>query len=252
MKLIWEPEERDIAKVKALWASYAEHSGSKKIIQTNIMRSRLDVSTDNFWKCVVAGLLEISPYHAYNRRIRGFRAETLVQLSLQLVYLTGGSYHYIYTALRKDGEIRHPSALAESIAETFILLDVSKWALWHELKTLLTENDNREVERQAAQSFAAQLGLSPFRSRKILYSIVVLKYEIPIYPKHLNWLKTLPLPFALSFEKLKKEDYYTFICDCFIALSESAGIYPCQLDTAIMVGYTPKPVKKRKTFHLSR
>jgi thermostable 8-oxoguanine DNA glycosylase len=238
MKLNWQIEPADVARVGSLLELHQDDPFVQYRVARNLRKEKPEVPKEEFWKALVSCLLTSQQRSGPGTPVTRFTSTVPFPLDYHLCRSQRDLRSFAQDTLTSFGGIRFSNRLADHVAENLDLLEVG---LWSETLTVLDElrlAQTLESERMAAGFVAEHFkGFGPKQSRNLLQSLGLTRFEIPIDSRITKWLNDFGFPVRLSAEALSDANYYVFVSEGFQQLCDKSGVFPCVLDAAIFASY---------------
>jgi N-glycosylase/DNA lyase len=238
MKLLWEIEDRDVARVRAF---YSEHENNEFVVsrrRINVEGNPPKFSRPAFWKAMVSCLLTTQQRAGPNSAVSRFSGTRTFSLNYGRCRQQPNLERFARKTLVEFGGIRRSNRLAEEIQYNFTWLEDGGWDEIRESIARLKRNRSQKAEARAADFIDDSLkGFGPKQSRNLLQGLGLTRHEIPIDSRITKWLNEFGFPIVLSTTALADRNYYGFVADGFHSLCKACDIYPCLLDAAIFSSY---------------
>jgi len=238
MKLIWQVENEDIAKVKEFYELHKNSNFVVTRIKRNINKDLPEVTKDEFWIAMVSCLLTTQQRSGPTSRITQFINSRPFPLEYELCKSSADIQSLVEDVLTKFGGIRRAKTIGEESDVNFKWLESGGWEQVFGIVSTLLETSSVEVERESAKVIMDNLrGFGPKQSRNLLQMLGLTKFEIPIDSRITKWLTDFGFPIKLSATALGDENYYNFVQDGFRKICEACDIYPCVMDAVIFSSF---------------
>ena len=237
MELIWDINNKDVQKVKAL-IKRMKNNPLVAQRRKNLKKKIDTVDKHLFWYRLVACLLTTQQRSGPESPISKFLRLEPFPLSLNNCSNHDNLEEFIHSTLSSYDGIRRYNRITEEIVHNFTLIDSEKWS---NIKLTLEKlaHDHTHLEEQKAAEKVQSLfkGFGPKQSRNLLQSLNLSVYEIPIDSRITKWLNNFGFPIKLSSKILSDNDNYNLISSGIQKLCAKVGIYPCILDAAIFASF---------------
>ena len=238
MKLTWEIEDSDVARVKAF---YREHEYNEFVVhrrETNVEGDTPKFSRPDFWKAMVSCLLTTQQRAGPNSAVSRFSGARTFPLNYKRCREQRNLERFARETLGGFGGIRRSNRLADEIQHNFAYLESGGWAEVRNVIARLRRNRTQRAEIRAADFIDDNLkGFGPKQSRNLLQGLGLTRYEIPIDSRITRWWNDYEFPVVLSAVALADRNYYGLVSQGFRKLCDACRIYPCLLDAAIFSSY---------------
>lgn len=234
MKLHWEIDDNDVARVETLVASQAANALIRARQERNLASEKPAVTKARFWRAMVSMRLTTRQKSGPESHVARFIRLNPFPLSYAEVRAAQSAQRMIAKVLRQAGGIRFGDKIASELAKNLQSLEGALWADTLDQCNRLTKPVPREVEIEVAQHIQMHfLGFGPKQSRNLLQSLGLTRYEIPIDSRLTDWLNEFGFPVRLTATALGDDNYYRFVSDGIQALCERCGVVPCIFDAAV-------------------
>ncbi len=241
MKVKWIITRTDVAKVKALVESQAEHPFVRARIRENVDTSHVPAfSRARFWKwhiaCMLSSRQPSGPDGALNRLLR----RKPFPLTLRACRERSASLvSDVARILSAAGGIRFIPRRSQWVADNLAWLEEGGWDDMRSASRALREcrasaphPQHSAIERCAAKTATAMKGFGPKQSRNLWQALGLSRYEIPVDARVTRWLNGNVLDLKLSAGSLGDWRYYEFVLDGLQQLCAKAEVLPCVFDAA--------------------
>ena len=238
MRLHWEIEKEDVARVKAFYGQHKDNDLVLRRRRTNIEADPPKFSRPVFWKAAVNCLLTTQQRVGPDSAVARFGGGRAFPLSYDRCRRQRNVESFARKTLVEFGGIRRSGRLAEEIGHNLAWLEEGGWDEIREAIAQLKRKRTQRAEVEAADFVADNLkGFGPKQSRNLLQGLGLTRYEIPIDSRITKWLNDSGFPVVLSAVALADRNYYAFVSGGIRKLCEACRIYPCLLDAAIFSSY---------------
>ncbi len=238
MKLIWQIEDSDIAKVKSFFEASKNNSFVLNRIERNVKKNIHEFSNDVFWKAMVACLLTTQQRSGPNSAITKFTCIQPFPLDYATCKASDSLAAYAGSILTNFGGIRRAKTIGEEMQANLSWLENGGWNTINEIIKNLTYKGTIDTERKSAKILKDNLkGFGPKQSRNLLQTLGLTEFEIPVDSRITKWLSDFGFPIKLSATALGDENYYNFVQDGFQKICEACDILPCVMDAAIFASF---------------
>ena len=238
MKIIWQVDAEDVAKVKAFVEQYQDDPFVKDRIVSNLRDSKPPVTKEYFWYVMVGCLLTTQQRSGPDSSVVRFLQVKPFPLEYAVCRQRNDVADYTQAALASFGGLRRSTTIGKEVAANLQFLEQGGWDQTFEHLDCVRVNSRPETERQAAEFIDAKfVGFGPKQSRNLLQWLGLSRYEIPIDSRITKWLNDFGFPVKLSATALSDASYYDFVSDGVQRLCEACQIMPCVLDAAIFSSF---------------
>jgi hypothetical protein len=234
MRLHWQIDDTDVARVKDLLSSQAGNALVLARRKRNLAKAKPAVTKARFWRAMVSMRLTTRQKSGPESHVARFVRLKPFPVRYAVVHQARDAGVLIAKALRKAGGIRFADKIASELAQNLKSLENGLWtdtlAQCNRLTQLVARDVEIEVSRHIQEHF---LGFGPKQSRNLLQSLGLTRYEIPIDSRLTDWLNKFGFPVHLTAKALGDDNYYRFVSDGVQALCERSGVLPCLFDAAV-------------------
>lgn len=234
MKLQWQIDEKDVARVKALIDTQVGNALIRVRQERNLAKTKPTVTRERFWRAMVCMRLTTRQRSGPESYVARFVRRSPFPLAYTDVYSARDTSALIAKMLRDAGGIRFADKIAAELAQNLECLETGLWTYTLDQCNRLTQLVPREIEIEVAgliqRSF---MGFGPKQSRNLLQSLGLTRYEIPIDSRLTDWLNEFGFPVRLTAMALADDSYYRFVLDAIQALCERSSVLPCIFDAAV-------------------
>ncbi|PKQ63159.1 hypothetical protein BZG02_10385 [Labilibaculum filiforme] len=232
MKIIWDVNDSDIKKVVDFVNNNKTLLVEKRMLK-NIRRKELVISKDIILKkmlrCLLTGQQDINQ----DKKLNAFFNKTPFLFTDEFLSKEYDIESAVQEALASNGIIPSGKTINFFILNYFYLLQ-SNWEIMVELEKCSAEDYTVAQERELADYIDKVFkGFGSIQARSFLQTLGLTKYEIPITPQFIGWLKNFGFPILFSPIALQDKSFYHFISNGIQLLCEKANIYPCLLDATV-------------------
>lgn len=239
VKLLWQVEDGDVAKVKSF---YDEHKDNDFVVsrrKLNVEGKPPKFSHASFWKAMVGCLLTTQQRSGPTSAASGFSGTYPFPLNYTECGRQKRLESFVRGTLTNFGGIRRSGKIAEEVQHNFRWLENGGWReVKEQVENLRCSPRTQKLEISTADFIDDNLkGFGPKQARNLLQGLGLTKYEIPIDSRITKWLNDFGFPVGLSAVALADRSYYGFVSQGFRTLCDACGIYPCLLDAAIFSSY---------------
>lgn len=238
MKLAWEIDDRDVAKIQEFYKVHENNNFVVRRRKRNVNKELPAFTHEMFWEAMVSCLLTTQqrsgPHSAVTRFISSKPFPLNYEKCKQKIHLKS----FAEATITQFGGIRRSKTLADEIAENYNWFHNGGWGFIDSMVSQLVAVGTAEEEISASDKIADKLkGFGPKQSRNLLQALGLTKYEIPIDSRISKWMNDFGFPLQLSATALSDRNYYNFVSEGFRRMCAASGIYPCLLDAAIFSSF---------------
>ncbi len=238
MKLTWQIEPADIARVQTFLAQHRDTPFVKMRIATNLRNDKPPVTKPMFWERIVGCLLTTQQRSGPKTAVSRFLRTQPFSLEYQSCVRQRNLDQFTHTILTKFGGLRRSTTIGKELSANLTYLENGGW---HPVMSHLHEiilHPDAQTERRAADFIDEKLmGFGPKQSRNLLQGLGLSRYETPIDSRITKWLNEFGFPVILTASALGDRNYYAFVSEGFQRLCEACEIMPCVLDAAIFSSF---------------
>lgn len=238
MKLVWQFDPEDIARVKAFFNEHKNNHFVKARIATNLAADKPPIGKDIFWDRMVGCLLTTQQRSGPGSSVTKF----LLTKPSPLDYVTCIEQNDLAEFARQTisgfGGLRRSTTIGKELAANMSFLNGGGWEQTSQHLDAVRLGSSPDTERGAAAFIDEKFkGFGPKQSRNLLQGLGLSRYEIPIDSRITKWLNDIGFPVKLTANALQDRNYYNFVSDGFQRLCEACDIMPCVLDAAIFSSF---------------
>lgn len=238
MKLIWEIDENDVARIRAFYQIHENNKFVARRLRRNVKKELPVFTNDMFWEAMVSCLLTTQQRSGPDSAVTRFISSKPFLLSYQTCNQEKDLQSFAETTITRFGGIRRGTILSQEITKNYTWLNHGGWDFINTTISRLITIGTVAAEIEAAEKIAENLkGFGPKQSRNILQSLGFTKYEIPIDSRISKWMNDFGFPIQLSATALSDHNYYNFVSEGFRRMCAASDIYPCLLDAAIFSSF---------------
>jgi hypothetical protein len=238
MKLAWEINDRDVAKIQEFYKIHENNNFVARRRKRNVNKELPVFTHEIFWEVMVSCLLTTQQRSGPQSAVTRFISSKPFPLNYKTCKQEINLKSFAETTITQFGGIRRGATLAEEITENYSWLNNRGWAFVDSMVSQLIAVGTVEEEISASDKIADRLkGFGPKQSRNLLQALGLTKYEIPIDSRISKWMNDFGFPLQLSATALSDRNYYNFVSEGFRRMCAASGIYPCLLDAAIFSSF---------------
>jgi len=240
MRIIWQIDPTDVAKVRAFYADHQDNPFVRERIRRNLRADKPPVTRCQFWEHLVGCLLTSRQRSGPNSPVSRFLSVPSFPLRYDICSAQQNLASFVQATLSGFGGLLYYNNISKFLSAAFDFIEHGGWETIFEHLESVRLNSSPEAERRAAQFLALEKGLvgvGPKQSRNLLQVIGLSRYEIPIDSRITGWLNTFGFPVRLTAASLQDLNYCNFVSDGFQRLAEACDIMPCVLDAAIFSSF---------------
>jgi len=238
MKIIWQVDDKDIARVKEFFDLHRDNAFVKMRITRNLADDKPPVTKELFWEVMIACLLTTQQRSGPGSAVKKFISTNPCLLRYELCREQSDLDAFVTKILSDFGGLRRSTTIGREAKANWTFLQGSGWDATQEALERVRLKASQETERQASQFIDEKFsGFGPKQSRNLLQVLGLSQYEIPIDSRITKWLNEFGFPIRLTANALGDRNYYEFVSDGFQRLAEACGIAPCVLDAAVFSSF---------------
>jgi hypothetical protein len=238
MKIIWQIDPEDIAKVKEFFALHRDNAFVKMRISTNLKDDKPPVSKETFWEVMISCLLTTQQRSGPGSAVTRFISTTPFPVRHELCREQAALDSFVTQVLSEFGGLRRSTTIGREAKANLLYLDNGGWQPTFEALEKVRLLPSPETERHAARFVDENFqGFGPKQSRNLLQGLGLSRFEIPIDSRITKWLNEFGFPVRLTASALADRNYFEFVSDGFQQLAEACEIAPCVLDAAIFSSF---------------
>ncbi len=238
MKLAWQVDDADIAKVKAFFSKLQDNPVVRLRAATNLATNKQQITKDFFWQAMLSCMLTTQQRSSPNSPVIRFISAKPFPLTYEDCCRQVDIASYVTKKLTAFGGVRRSSIIGTEAKANFTYLHDHHWH--HTLRhlDLVRVKPCQATERVAARFIAERFkGFGPKQSRNLLQFLGLSQFEIPIDSRITRWLNDFGFPMKLTATALADQSYYEFVSEGFQQLAAACEITPCLLDAAIFASF---------------
>jgi hypothetical protein len=238
MKLIWQIEPEDIAKVKEFFERHKDNPLVKKRIATNMIDDKPVVTKEIFWKVMISCLLTTQQRSGPGSPVTHFILTDPFPLRYKLCCEQEDLDLFVTKVLSDFGGLRRSTTIGKEAKTNARYLQNGGWQATWQLLEPVRLKPCPETERQAARFLDDHFeGFGPKQARNLLQKLGLSRFEVPIDSRIAKWLNDFGFPVKLTANALADRNYFEFVSEGFQRLAEDSRIAPCVLDAAIFSSF---------------
>ena len=238
MKIIWQIDPEDIAKVKAFYDKHSENAFVQSRIAINLADDKPAITREVFWDRMVGCLLTTQQRSGPDSPVSRFILTNPSPLSYALCIEQHDLAEFSRATISGFGGLRRSTTIGKELAANLSFLNNGGWEPTLQHLDQVRLNPSAETERLAAAFIDDSFkGFGPKQSRNLLQGLGMSRYEIPIDSRITKWLNAFGFPVRLTANALQDRNYYAFVSDGFQQLCKECDIMPCVLDAAIFSSF---------------
>lgn len=238
MKIIWQIDAEDVAKVRTFFDRHQHNPLVKDRIASNLREHKPPVSKEEFWYVMVGCLLTTQQRSGPSSSVARFLRVTPFPLSYAVCVQQSEIDAYTKKTLTSFGGLRRSTTIGDEVAANLYFLEHDGWSQTLKYLDCVRVKSLPETERRAADFIDQHFkGFGPKQSRNLLQWLGLSRFETPIDSRITKWLNDFGYPVKLTANALGDANYYTFVSEGFQRLAEACGLMPCVLDAAIFASF---------------
>ena len=238
MKLIWQIDSDDIARVKKFFDLHRANAFVKMRVATNLSDDKPPVTKELFWEVMLACMLTTQQRSGPGSHVTRFISTSPCLLRHELCRAQADLDVFVTKVLSDFGGLRRSTTIGREAKANWSYLEGGGWEATLEVLERVRLGPSPETERNAARFIDENFnGFGPKQSRNLLQGLGLSRYEVPIDSRITKWLNEFGFPIRLTASALADRDYFEFVSDGFQRLAVACGIAPCVLDAAIFSSF---------------
>ena len=238
MKIIWQVDVEDIAKVKEFFDRHKNNTFVKRRIATNLREDKPPVTKEQFWEVMIACLLTTQQRSGPGSSVARFISATPFPLNHELCLAQAELDTFVTKVLSEFGGLRRSTTIGREAKANLGYLENGGWQATANVLETIRLHSSPETERHAVRFIDDHFqGFGPKQSRNLIQELGLSRFEIPIDSRITKWLNEFGFPVKLTANALADQSYFEFVSDGFQGLSNACGIVPCVLDAAIFSSF---------------
>jgi hypothetical protein len=238
VKIIWQIDAADIARVKEFFDLRRDSLFVKKRIATNLKDDKPPVTKELLWEVMIACMLTTQQRSGPGSHVTRFIATNPCLLRHELCREQGDLDVFVTKVLSDFGGLRRSATIGREAKANWSYLEMGGWEATLEVLERVRLNPSQEAEQHAARFVDENFrGFGPKQSRNLLQGLGLSRYEVPIDSRITKWLNEFGFPIRLTGNALADRSYFEFVSEGFQRLAEACGIAPCVLDAAIFSSF---------------
>jgi hypothetical protein len=238
MKINWQIDPEDIAKVKTFFDLHRDNAFVKMRIATNLKDDKPPVTKELFWEVMIACLLTTQQRSGPGSAVTRFISTTPFLLQHKLCRGQVDLDVFVKKVLSEFGGLRRSTTIGREAKANWTYLEDGGWQATLDVLEQVRLHPSPETERNAARFVGENFnGFGPKQSRNLLQGLGLSRYEVPIDSRITKWLNGFGFPVRLTASALADCNYFEFVSDGFQRLALACGIAPCVLDAAIFSSF---------------
>ena len=238
MRLLWQIDSEDIARVRAFYEKHCDNPFVKSRISTNLRADKPPISKGEFWDRMVGCLLTTQQRSGPGSAVTKFLLTKPSPLNYSMYDEQDELAEFTRAVLTNFGGLRRSTTIGKELAVNMSFLRDGGWEPTLQHLDDLRTTSSPETEKRAAAFIDDKFkGFGPKQSRNLLQGLGLSRFEIPIDSRITKWLNAIGFPVKLTASALQDRNYYNFVSDGFQKLCEACDIMPCVLDAAIFSSF---------------
>lgn len=238
MKIIWQIDDEDIAKVKEFFDQHKDNVFVKYRMATNLKDDKPPVTKEQFWEVMISCLLTTQQRSGPGSSVTRFISATPFPLKHDLCLGQADLDIFVTKVLSEFGGLRRSTTIGKEAKANLAYLEDGGWqgtfACLEEVRLSPTPTTERKAVRFIDDHFQ---GFGPKQSRNLIQGLGLSRFEIPIDSRITKWLNEFGFPVKLTANALADQNHFEFVSDGFQRLAEASDIAPCVLDAAIFSSF---------------
>jgi hypothetical protein len=238
MKIVWQIEPDDFAKVKTFFDRHKDNAFVKMRIATNLKDDKQPVTKVLFWQTMISCLLTTQQRSGPGTSVTRFMLASPFLLPHELCEAQADLDSFATKVLTDFGGLRRSTTIGREAKANLSYLENGGWQETFEVLENVRLHQSPESERIAVRLIDEHYqGFGPKQSRNLLQGLGLGQFEIPIDSRITKWLNEFGFPIKLTANALADQNYFEFVSDGFQRLAAASGIVPCVLDAAIFSSF---------------
>jgi len=238
MKIIWQIDPEDIAKVQEFFVQHSDTPFVRKRMDINLRDSKPPITKPAVWNRMVGCLLTTQQRSGPETAVSKFLLTKPFPLEYELCFSQDDLADFTRNVLSSFGGLLYYNNIAKFLSANMPFLEDGGWEQVFKHLDEVRLNSTPDTERRAAEFVDQKLkGFGPKQSRNLLQGLGLSRYEIPVDSRITKWLNDFGFPVKLTANTLSDHNYYNFVSDGFQRLCEACDIMPCVLDAAIFSSF---------------
>lgn len=189
MKIVWEVEPEEVAKLRRFVYTQKDNPFVRSRIERNVTNPPTSVEIDLFWQVLVSCLLTSRQRSGPDSYVSQFLRSKPFSLTYAFYQQESNPLAAGERVLRSAGGIRFYDRIAGYLAENYATLSSGMWVETREVIGGLIDQDSPSPEHQAARFMRENFkGVGPKQSRTLLQILGLTKYEFPLDSRITRWL----------------------------------------------------------------
>jgi hypothetical protein len=238
MKILWQIEVEDVAKVKEFFDRHKDNAFVKMRIATNLNDGKPPVTKEAFWELMISCLLTTQQRSGPGSSVTRFILTKPFPLRYELCCGQADLASFVTKVLGDFGGLRRSTTIGKEAKANAAYLQNGGWQATSQVLEAVRLHPSPEAERRAARFIDENFqGFGPKQSRNLLQGLGLSRFEVPIDSRITKWLNDFGFPVKLTANALADRNYFEFVSEGFQRLAEASGIAPCVLDAAIFSSF---------------
>ena len=238
MKIVWQIDPEDVAKVKAFYAEHRDNPFVQERIKRNLRADKPLVTKCQFWEHLVGCLLTTQQRSGPDSPVSRFLSVSPFPLGYDICLAQQELASFSQVVLSGFGGLLYYNNISKYLSKNLTFMKEGGWETVCEHLESVRLNSSPETERRVAEYLDDKLwGFGPKQSRNLLQVLGLSRFETPIDSRITKWLNKCGFPVRLTAQALQDVNYYNFVSDGFQRLADACGIMPCVLDAAIFSSF---------------
>jgi len=238
MKIVWQIDPEDVAKVTEFFDRHRDNPFVKMRIETNLADDKPPITKEVFWERMVGCLLTTQQRSGPNSAVSRFMLTNPPPLHYKICNKRDDLVEFARKVISDFGGLRRSTTIGKELEANLSFLNDGGWESTIRHLDEVRLQSSPATEREAAAFIDDNFkGFGPKQSRNLLQGLGISRYEIPIDSRITKWLNAFGFPVNLTASALQDRNYYNFISDGFQRLCEACEIMPCVLDAAIFSSF---------------
>ncbi|NKC16266.1 MAG: hypothetical protein GKR94_29900 [Gammaproteobacteria bacterium] len=238
MRIVWQIDPDDIARVKGFYEEHSDNAFVKTRITTNLRTEKPPISKGDFWDRMVGCLLTTQQRSGPGSSVTKFLLTRPSPLEYKTCVEQDNLGEFARKVLSEFGGLLYYNNISKFLSANLPFLENGGWETTFQHLDEIRSNSSPETERLAAEFIDRHFkGFGPKQSRNLLQGLGISRFEIPIDSRITKWLNSSGFPVKPTANALQDRNYYNFVSDGFQELCKACDIMPCVLDAAIFSSF---------------
>ena len=207
MRLLWEFDPQDIARVRAFYEEHCDNPFVQSRISTNLRTDKPPISKGEFWDRMAGCLLTTQQRSGPESPVTKFLLTKPSPLNYSTCAKQDDLAEFTRAVLTNFGGLRRSNIIGKELAANMSFLRDGGWEPTLRHLDDLRTNSSPEAEKRAAAFIDDNFkGLGPKQSRNLLQGLGLSRFEIPIDSRITKWLNAIGFPVKLTANALARSE----------------------------------------------